>query len=422
MNIAKPRIVRFFAAMHGAELGWLVALVLLQTVNLVLVKKVSIMAPHAAYVLTQLQAASSVVGYGSLLLLRVAYRRVIASRQEWPEAKVVEPLSPHSSYGTMEDSLLRNDDGIQGARENIYDSSADFREVSDAERLQAYALSRSFRHWWRVFLVVAVCFSLYNFLFRVGGRGQLVAGGIIVLINQLSIPIVMLLSFVFLSKRYRLLQYAGAIVIIGGVVVSLIPEFGTMGSHHSELWAIVIVVASTVPVAVATVYLEFHLQHGGFNIIWGWCWINVFQFLVGLPLVFALPLQGTAFSDIWASVADGASCLFLAQNTYSDDQCGTVGLWYLVYFVFNIAFNISLGWVLKLSSAALYSVASTVALPLSNIAFSLRVLMGDDVTPWSYWDLAALAIVVVGLVLFRFRPDMSAAAAPSSRRKQRVKI
>lgn len=51
--------------------------------------------------------------------------------------------------------------------------------------------------------------------------------------------------------------------------------------------------------------------------------------------------------------------------------------------------------------SALFSlVAAAVALPLSNLAFELPLIMGNDAEAFSYYNLSGLALVVLGFVLY----------------------
>ena len=48
------------------------------------------------------------------------------------------------------------------------------------------------------------------------------------------------------------------------------------------------------------------------NLYYGSVWVNIFEFFVGIPLVFLLvPFQGIEMSDLMTSIGDGWLCLVL---------------------------------------------------------------------------------------------------------------
>lgn len=48
--------------------------------------------------------------------------------------------------------------------------------------------------------------------------------------------------------------------------------------------------------------------------------------------------------------------------------------------------------------------ASTVIVPLSNVAFSLKFMPGNK--PLTFWDLVGLFVIMFGLVIYRFCPQI----------------
>jgi len=73
-----------------------------------------------------------------------------------------------------------------------------------------------------------------------------------------------------------------------------------------------------------------------------------------------------------------------------------------LYMAFNIAYNTLLLLVIKYGSAALMYVASTVVLPLGSVAFTRKFLMGDHASEFTIYNGGGLAIVLLGLIIYRF--------------------
>ncbi len=77
------------------------------------------------------------------------------------------------------------------------------------------------------------------------------------------------------------------------------------------------------------------------GIFYMWMWVNVFEFIVAVPLVFAIvPIQGTKIlfeismaqailmpylgipiSETWSNIVNGYKCLIENEPTLPEDQC-----------------------------------------------------------------------------------------------------
>ena len=58
--------------------------------------------------------------------------------------------------------------------------------------------------------------------------------------------------------------------------------------------------------------------------------------------------------------------------------------------------------IMKYGSAALMTVITAVTLPLTEIAFSLEIFMGDAAEPFTGWSIGGLAFVVLGMCLYTY--------------------
>jgi drug/metabolite transporter (DMT)-like permease len=115
-------------------------------------------------------------------------------------------------------------------------------------------------------------FATMGALDAVAGIMQLFAftyissGALLVLLLQAAIPVSMLISKIMLKTEYKSYHYVGAVLVIGGLVVSLLPQL----QHHDDnsgsnqlLWAGVLI-ASCIPMALG--YSYFHVEHLSFQI------------------------------------------------------------------------------------------------------------------------------------------------------------
>jgi drug/metabolite transporter (DMT)-like permease len=56
-------------------------------------------------------------------------------------------------------------------------------------------------------------------------------GSLVNLLQQMAIPMSMVISKYLLHVKYKLYQYVAAVIVVGGLAIVLVPEFGgTSGS------------------------------------------------------------------------------------------------------------------------------------------------------------------------------------------------
>jgi hypothetical protein len=243
--------------------------------------------------------------------------------------------------------------------------------------------------------------------------------GTIVLVQQSAIPISMVISKIALQAQYTFSQYLGAFVVLLGIAVVLIPNFvnpnpsdggeaaASTGGDMELLWIFVLVL-SCIPMCLSSVYKEKALGEMEIDVVYLNGWVAVYQFLFALPLcVPSSQVINMSISQIIPNMYGGALCWFgvnsIAHGNYGGlpaDDCSSAPLFVTTYLCFNIVFNILIVVILKHGSANIMWMASTVIVPLSNVAFSLNIMPGHK--PLNNFDIVGLFVIMSGLVLYRF--------------------
>lgn len=250
----------------------------------------------------------------------------------------------------------------------------------------------------------------------------------IVLVQQSAIPISMVISRYALQATYTKAQYVGASIVLFGIVVVLIPNFLSPDANAVDpsavsdapvpdsttqlIWLLVLIV-SCVPMCLSSVYKEKALGETEIDIVYLNGWVAIFQFLIAIPLCFpTAQVQNLPLSEIWPNMVDGMKC-WLGINSITEDNnpnnlplddCSTAPLFVTIYLFFNVVFNFLIVVILKLGSANIMWMASTVIVPLSNVAFSMDFMPGHQ--PLRFWDIIGLAVIMSGLVVYRFSKEM----------------
>lgn len=254
--------------------------------------------------------------------------------------------------------------------------------------------------------------------------------GTIVLVQQSAIPISMAISKYALDAKYTCAQYLGSAVVLLGIVVVLIPTLlassppasspsasadgamagGAQEDENQLLWIFILIV-SCVPMCLSSVYKEKALGEMDIDVVYLNGWVAIYQFLIALPLcipssqVINMPVAAI-LPNLWGGMLCwmGINSITAQTVQYGSivplDDCSTAPLYVSTYLLFNIVFNILIVVILKHGSANIMWMASTVIVPLSNLAFSMDFMPGHKAL--NSFDIAGLFVIMLGLVLYRF--------------------
>jgi len=238
------------------------------------------------------------------------------------------------------------------------------------------------------------------------------------------------------STFYQTTQYIGAVIIMGGIVVSMWDSLTKKGasSGGNALYEMIFFLA-TVPTAVSGVYKEIAFRDQEDMDVWylnGW--VALFQFIFGLTYApLAATMSGLPIHEIPSNLYGGFLCWLLGRNTITShclavQPCGPPNIrccdscdgslrgissmpafWGMsMYMIANIAYNVFLVLVIKYGSAALMYIASTIVLPLGTLSFTIHAFMGDNARKFTPYSGAGLLIILIGLVIYRFLGKKSA--------------
>lgn len=251
----------------------------------------------------------------------------------------------------------------------------------------------------------------------------------IVLVQQSAIPISMVISKITLQSTYTNAQYLGSTVVMLGIVAVLLPTFfsdspeesvdangvstASPGHGYAELGWILVMIISCVPMCLSSVYKEKALGETEIDVIYLNGWVAIFQFLIAIPLCFpSAHIIGISMSNILPNMYSGMLCSF-GINTITEhhnpdnqplDDCAMGPYFVSLYIAFNVIYNILIVVILKFGSANILWIASTVIVPLSNVAFSLDFMPNHQ--PLKAMDMVGLVVIMAGLIIYRFSEEL----------------
>ncbi|XP_009414763.1 protein CLT2, chloroplastic [Musa acuminata AAA Group] len=237
--------------------------------------------------------------------------------------------------------------------------------------------------------------------------GAMLPGPAIPILSQTFLVWQLILSVLILGRKYSFIQVFGCLLVTAGVVISVASgaNNGEFLSQVELLWP-ALMVASSAFQAAASILKEFVFIDGAKR-LWGKppdifvvnSFGSGFQALfVFLLLPFLSNIRGIPFAELPAYLRSGAAC-FLNVGSLTKG-CEGAPLLPLLFIAMNMAFNISLLNLVKMSSALVSSLAITLAVPLSIYILSLPLPYIPEGASLNVHFVVGAAILVLGLIIY----------------------
>eukprot|EP00760_Papus_ankaliazontas_P025870 PhM_4_TR2901/c0_g1_i1/m.55292 len=235
------------------------------------------------------------------------------------------------------------------------------------------------------------------------------------LLYVLGVPLVLILSRIFLRKRPTVLAAFGAAIIVLGTILSglrsvLFTSAGDGNGGIEVFWYSVLLFAFGQVFLSAEKVFEEHTFSSQTKksvsfILTMFCWTVWTQFILGWALY---PVQtveqfgGLSMSDLPSVVRDGLRCTIslppLGSNHPSCDTRHSILFFtYCAVDFSTYAFGL---FVIQKYGANLMAVTSAVALPMQQIVLCIHPLMGSYYEVFRWTDGVALILVLAGFVLY----------------------
>ncbi|KAM0874419.1 hypothetical protein ACQ4PT_037436 [Festuca glaucescens] len=237
--------------------------------------------------------------------------------------------------------------------------------------------------------------------------GAVLSGASIPILSQTYLVWQLLLSAIFLKRRYKVNEITGCFLVTVGVVITVASGSGAGASFQSSgiLWPLLMILsfflqaADTVLKEIIFIDAAKNLKGGSVDLFvvnsYGSAYQAIFMCLL---LPFLSKLWGIPFHLLPTYIRDGAAC-FLNMGSLSSG-CEGAPLLPLLFVLVNMGFNISLLHLLKISSAVVSCLASTFSVPLSIYAFTLPLPYIGVASTLPPGFVAGAVVLIAGLLLY----------------------
>jgi drug/metabolite transporter (DMT)-like permease len=196
----------------------------------------------------------------------------------------------------------------------------------------------------------------------------------------------------------------------GKPVCEWIPAATTSNGGHwlVLLWSCIMIL-SCIPMTLSTIYKEIALEdHVDPVFLNGW--VVIFQTTYSLVLAIPTGMASTPTvfpGDVPKNIWNGFLCYLgrgsIQTGCHPDDHCDQAALLFNLSLVFNVLYILNMMFVIKLGSTSLLFLALTIMVPVGNLIFALL----PGAAPVHASDLIGLAVILGGLVLYRFSGSSS---------------
>ncbi|KAL7692116.1 putative chloroquine-resistance transporter [Plasmopara halstedii] len=276
------------------------------------------------------------------------------------------------------------------------------------------------------FLVMGLLDLLHGLmLYIAGGRTDPTQT---LLFMQASIPILACMSATCFGVRYTRLQVIGMLVISGGLCLSLISCFEDIHSKEFDDreigWNSLFYFFAAFPGSISMLYKERTIREQPVDISYLNAWVSTNQFVAGL---LAAPLVFDAQFLHLDQLSSGFTCLIQGKSEIDTDHC-YMGFPILLLYVFsNIAVNLLLLQLIRLTSVSTMSGCTLVGFLLSFVVLASYqvdpdnfgiINLHDGLRNWIpesiFVDVFAFMIIFAGKVLYQWDPDPAVEATTLS--------
>jgi len=263
----------------------------------------------------------------------------------------------------------------------------------------------------KYFVVTGLCDGLGNVLALIAS--PFIYPQLSVLLPQTIIIFAMICGILILRTRYTLWETLAALMVLGGAVITIIPDIANSqesAASGNNLLDDVIMAFSTLPSAISfTVKELIFRKEPKLDVFVVNSTGSLFQLIFSpftIPLSLWVNHSVTEYYSIWSYIGNAAQCFVGIEpldyrGVGPHFSCDYSPLPYMIYICINLVYNIALIILVAEASALLGFMTNKAILPLSVCLFYIKW----PFIPTSTFNvplITGLVVILVGLVLYRY--------------------
>jgi len=231
--------------------------------------------------------------------------------------------------------------------------------------------------------------------------------------DKLTLPLMMLASFIILKRRYLNTHYLGVFLTIYGILEAFVPDFQN-NQDNKFIW-IMLYALSLFPGIASYIAKEIFLKNDeNYSIIWLNAWISLWQFLFGLltfPILF-IPLPEPAgnhikFNQLGSYFVNATKCQFAGINSNDDDDCNISLLYLFIYQIINTIINILMFLIIREGSSVNFIIVNALKSPITAWIGSYDKIVGSHAQKITAADFFSFIIIFLGSIIYNDKPEIN---------------
>eukprot|EP01135_Chromosphaera_perkinsii_P012017 Nk52_evm25s2568 gene=Nk52_evmTU25s2568 len=251
----------------------------------------------------------------------------------------------------------------------------------------------------------------------------MIAGQLANAISQSIIPFTMIVSYFALHRRYQPAHYLAAFLIIYGICLNMQPAFEGKDltvqgpnntTYNTSIWFVLLDLVAWVPAAFSNCYKEYTLKGKNISFFWFMVFNGFYQCVWGfatIPYAFISwpePKGQDASPDTLGAMMKHALGCFVGIRgpNDTDEECNEVYLWFPLFLVFNIIFNVTFLKISKEVSAAFAAIVAAGTFILTDFLF-LSPALSDPVQPMHSYTVFAMIAVAMGVAIYGMHKELN---------------
>ena len=192
------------------------------------------------------------------------------------------------------------------------------------------------------FLLMAAADGAGTFLSSLGA--VYTPGNYQTLLNQTLIPVTMVMATCLLRAKYRFGEVFGAMVVLSGASVAVIPSIINPGSAPTNfrVYAAVLYFASNIPMAFSACYKEIGFKDVQLDCFWLTMWVSLYQLFISFAYARLQAIPGFGSENgihqqvIWTNFWNGLLCSLNQPVTGAPLACSYGGVLLFLYTSVNL--------------------------------------------------------------------------------------
>ena len=222
---------------------------------------------------------------------------------------------------------------------------------------------------------------------------------IMTILDKLSLPLLMLLSIIFLNTIYYKNHYLASFLTLYAICISYIPNFDS-DNKDNTWWATLLYVLSIIPSTISYVLKQKYLHKKEINVYWVNLYICIYQFIFG---IFMFPIMLIPFGkkgENYIPMEEISMYFNNATLCQFTNRCKNSLLYLFLYQIISFIANVLMLYIIQYGSSTYFVIINSLKIPIQAWLASYKNLVGNNYKKISINDLFCFVLLIVSTIVY----------------------